>query len=335
MVTIKDIAKYTELSPSTVSIVLRGLSEKRNISDATKKKVLDAARTLGYTPNMQSKLLRSNLPNLPVITLFWDSSTRQYILTRFLKGLQDSIINNGYNYDLLVKPFSIDHLEESITARTLMGSNGIIICNTSEKDMEYLENADLSVPIVLYNRDSSKYPTVTMDDEEIGSLAAQVFVRHGKKHPVILSSKANFPGMTVREKAFSKAFGLKPASGAKTFLVEDTPTGGYNGALDIIGKKPLPDCILCSSDNIAYGALKAFYDKGIKLPGQIELISIGNGNREHEEYSIPSLSVISLPMEAMADACLARITRAITDMNLTPDTRVFHAEYIARESCPF
>ncbi|MBE5842751.1 MAG: LacI family transcriptional regulator [Butyrivibrio sp.] len=335
MVTIKDIAKYTGLSPSTVSIVLRGLSEKRNISDATKEKVLEAAKSLGYTPNMQSKLLRSNLPNLPVITLFWDSSTRQYILTRFLKGLQDSIINNDYKYDLQVKPYSIDHLEESMTARTLMGSNGIIICNASEKDMEYLENADLSVPVVLYNRSSSKYPTVNMNDEEIGSLAANVFVRHGKKRPVIISSKANFSGMNVREDAFCKAFGPQIGAEVQKVQVEDTPLGGYNGALEIIGRKPLPDCILCSSDNIAFGVLKAFHDKGIKIPKQTELISIGNGSRDHEEFSVPSLSVVSLPMEAMADACLARITRAITEMNLNPDSREFTAEYIARESCPY
>ena len=96
-----------------------------------------------------------------------------------------------------------------------------------------------------------------------------------------------------------------------------------------------PDCILCSSDNIALGALKAFHDKGVKIPAQIELISIGNGSKELEEYSIPSISVVSLPMEAMADACLTRISRAITDLSLAPDTREFSAEYIARESCPY
>ena len=80
---------------------------------------------------------------------------------------------------------------------------------------------------------------------------------------------------------------------------------------------------------------KKYHDKGVKIPKQTELISIGNGSRDHEEFSVPSLSVVSLPMEAMADACLARITRAITEMNLNPDSREFRAEYIARESCPY
>ncbi|MCR5656417.1 MAG: LacI family transcriptional regulator, partial [Butyrivibrio sp.] len=295
MVTIKDIAKYTGVSPSTVSIVLRGLSEKRNISDATKEKVLQAAKTLGYTPNMQSKLLRSNLPNLPVITLFWDSSARQYILNRFLKGVQDSIANNGYNYDLQVKPYAIGHLKESMTARTLMGSNGIIICNASKNDIAYLESNDLSVPIVLYNRYSDKYPTVNMDDKEIGKMAAEVFIRHGKKRPALLTSKPNFDGMNIREKEFADAFLQNKISDIQRIEVDDTPQGGYKGASLLASKKSLPDCILCTSDNIALGAIKAFHDKGIKIPEKTELISIGNGSRDLEEYSIPSLSVVSLP----------------------------------------
>ena len=334
MVTIKDIAKFTGVSPSTVSIVLRGLSEKRNISDATKKKVLEAAKTLGYTPNMQSKLLRSNLPNLPVITLFWDSTTRQYILGRFLKGIQDSIISNGFTYDLQVKPYAVGHLEEYMTARTLMGSNGIIICNASDKDIEFLENNDLSVPIVLYNRYSDKYPTVNMNDKEIGKMAADVFIRHEKTRPALLTSVPNFEGMIKRENSFKDALNQNNISDIYRIVVDDTPSGGYMGVLEILKSKPLPDCILCSSDNIALGAIKAFYDKGIKIPEQLELISIGNGNRDLEEYSTPSLSVVSLPLEAMADACLTRISRAITDLSLVPDSREFSAEYISRESCP-
>ncbi len=335
MVTIKDIAKYTGVSPSTVSIVLRGLSEKRNISEVTTKKVLSAAKTLGYTPNMQSKLLRSNLPSLPVITLFWDSSARQHILSRFLKGLQESLINNGYNYDLQVKPYTLDHLEDSMTTRTLLGTNGIIICNASEKDMAFLEENDLSVPIVLYNRYSSKYPTVNMDDKEIGRLPAEVFLRHGKKRPAILTSPANFNGMNIRENIFRYELSEHGISDITRIVTDDSLSGGYKSVKEMILNKPLPDCVLCTSDNIAFGAIKAFHDNGINIPGQIELISIGNGSREYEEYSIPSLSVISLPMEAMADACLTRISRAITDQNVFPDKREFSSEYIARESCPF
>ena len=335
MVTIKDIAKYTSLSPSTVSIVLRGMGEKRKISESTIEKVMTAAQKLGYTPNMQSKLLRSSLPSYPVITLLWDSSVRQYNLLRFLDGLQDSIQKNDYHFELQVKPYSINHLDEAITERTLLGSNGLIICNASEKDMSFLDSNDFPIPIVLYNRYSNKYPTVNMNDKDIGKIPAEVFIRHGNKRPAILTSEANFNGMNIRENLFRYVFHEHGINDITKITVADTLAGGYLGGTQISEMSTIPDCLLCTSDTLAIGALKAFHDKNISIPEQLELISIGSGPRDLEEYSIPALSVVSLPMEAMADACLARIANAITTFNTTPDTREFASEYISRESCPF
>ncbi|WP_026496278.1 LacI family DNA-binding transcriptional regulator [Butyrivibrio sp. WCD3002] len=334
MVTIKDIAKYTELSPSTVSIVLRGLGKKRNISESSIKKVQEAAVKLGYTPNMQSKLLRSNLPNMPVITIFWDASARQDTLSRFLSGLQSSIIKHGYKYGLNINPYNTSHLKEAITQRTLTSSNGIIICNASENDMEYLDSNDFPIPIVLYNRYSEKYPTVNMDDNEIGVIPAEVFARHEKKHPCILGSVATFNGMHIRENVFRFKMNEFGITDIGKIEVQDSLAGGYMGALEISKKKELPDCVLCTSDNIAFGALKGFFENGIKIPEDLELISIGNGLKDHEEYAIPSLSVVGLPIEEMADACLTRVARAITEFDLTPDRQQFHVEYISRKSSP-
>ncbi|PWT26005.1 LacI family DNA-binding transcriptional regulator [Butyrivibrio fibrisolvens] len=340
MTTIKDIAKYTEFSASTVSIVLRGLSEKRNISKETQQKIQDAAMKLGYTPNMQSKLLRSNLPNMHIITLFWDANARQYILPRFFKGLQDSLIRNGYRYELQIMPYNVGHLKDAITKRTLMGSNGFIICNASEEDMAYLESNDFPIPLVIYNRYSHKYPTINMNDYDIGSTAADVFIGHGLQHPVIITSKADFNGMSIRENMFRYRFNEIGIKDVKTVITDDTLMGGYKAALKIIAssnkksQESSPDCILCASDNIAFGALKAFHENGIHIPDRLKLISIGNGPSEQEEFSIPSLSVVNLPMEEMADACLSRMSKAINDFDLSPDSKEFKATFVARESCP-
>ncbi|WP_026511357.1 LacI family DNA-binding transcriptional regulator [Butyrivibrio sp. LC3010] len=335
MVTIKDIAKYTSLSPSTVSIVLRGMGEKRKISEATIEKVMSAAQKMGYTPNMQSKLLRSNLKGYPVITLLWDSSIRQYNLLRFLDGLHNSILKNDYHFELQIKPYSINHLDEAITERTLLGTNGLIICNASESDIAFLENNDFNIPIVLYNRYSAKYPTITMNDKDIGRIPAEVFIRHGNKRPAILTSETNFKGMNIRENTFCSVLNEHGINDISKVIVSDTLAGGYEGGTRLAGLSSLPDCLFCTSDTLAIGALKAFHEKNISIPDHIEIISIGSGPRDLEEYSIPSLSVVSLPMEAMADACLARISSAIATFNYSPDTKEFSSEYLVRESCPY
>ena len=96
----------------------------------------------------------------------------------------------------------------------------------------------------------------------------------------------------------------------------------------------LPDCLFCTSDSIALGALKAFHEKGIQIPEQLEIISVGNGNPDQEEYAIPSLSVISLPMENMAAACLRTVYTFLSNGEYNASTFELPISYIARESCP-
>ena len=101
----------------------------------------------------------------------------------------------------------------------------------------------------------------------------------------------------------------------------------------MLAHSPLPDCLFCTSDYIALGALKALHEKQIKIPEQIEIISVGNGNTEQEKFCVPSLSVMSLPMEEMAEACLTLLYTRITSFDMEIHTKKFDVKYIARESC--
>lgn len=334
MVTIKDLAKFLDISPSTVSIVMRGNGDARKISKATQERILEAAKKLGYTPNVQAKLLRSTVEKNSIITLFWASDLRPYALTRFLSSLQNSLIQYNYPLEIIVKPYQASMLANVMTESVLLGTNGAIICNTTEEDMLYLESTSFRIPIVLYNRYSDKYPAINMDDTRIGELPAKVFISHGKKKPALLYSKASFNGMNIRTNVFLYELYNSDIKDTVIFQVPDTCEGGYSGGVYLSELEPLPDCLLCTSDSIAYGALKAFHDYGVAVPDDIEIISVGNGSVDTEIYSVPSLSVINLPMEKMADACLQRLYRSMTKMDDTVDSISFPVSYIARESCP-
>ena len=334
MVTIKDVAAAANLSPSTVSIVLKGNGDVRKISKKTQQKVLETARALGYTPNTQAKILRGGSRSSAVITLFWATDIRTNILSRFLNGLQSALLEHKYACELQIKPYKVNRLHEALTSRTLLGSNGMIICNASEIDMEYLEKAQFYIPTVLYNRYSKRYATVNMDDRTIGTLPARIFAKHQKKRPALLKAPATFNGMNIRTNVFeyeTNQAGMEPPV---SILVNDSMRGGYEGAMRLCGIDPFPDCLFCTSDAIARGALKAFYNNHIKVPEQIEIISVGNGNIEQQEFSIPSLSVIQLPMEQMAAACLQIVYERLTAYEFDMDNRKFPVSYVARESCP-
>ena len=60
--------------------------------------------------------------------------------------------------------------------------------------------------------------------------------------------------------------------------------GGYEAAKRIAELKTLPDCVFFASDTMVIGALKAFNKYGIRIPDDIEMISVGNGEQEMEEF---------------------------------------------------
>ena len=60
MSTVKEIAKQTGYSISTVSIVLRGQGDARSISKKTQVKIIKAAKDMGYTPNISARRLRKS-----------------------------------------------------------------------------------------------------------------------------------------------------------------------------------------------------------------------------------------------------------------------------------
>ncbi len=333
MVTLKDIAQYTQLSPSTVSIVLKGNGDARKIKKETQNIVLDAARKLGYKPNVQARILRGGSPNRMIITLFWASDIRIHMLSRFINGLQSSLVQNNYPCDLQVKPYMNNHLHEALNDQTILASNGMIICNPSESDMEFLEQLNAGIPIVLYNRYSDKYATINMDDRTIGELPARVFTKHHKKRPAILKSPATFNGMNIRTNVFAFTTNESGMEPPVSITVADSMKGGYEGALQLCSLEVLPDCLFCASDNIALGALKAFHQKGVRIPEDIEIISVGNGNPDQQEFAIPSLSVISLPMEDMAATCLRTVYTFLSTGEYNTSTTEFPIHYVPRESC--
>ncbi len=329
--TLKDVANLAEVSLSTASIVLRGNGNKRKISAATQKKVLDAAQALNYTPDMKAKALRAGFSQTAIITLFWATDIRLQMLPRFIQGLQRAT-DNEY-CDIIIKTYANDHLQEAMTENIMHTCHGIIVCNPSASDMAYLEQNDFPAPIILYNRYSGKYSAVHMDNEIIGKQPALLFAKHNRKHPAILNAPSTFGGMDVRTSIFEKYSVSYGMALPLVIDVDNCMEGGYRGIQKMLAHSPLPDCLFCTSDYIALGALKALHEKQIKIPEQIEIISVGNGNTEQEKFCVPSLSVMSLPMEEMAEACLTLLYTRITSFDMEIHTKKFDVKYIARESC--
>lgn len=330
MPTIREIASYSGVSSSTVSIVLNGKSEERKIPEATQKKVWEAARKLNYHPNVTARRLRIKPSESFILAVFWATDFRAPMMVRFLKGLQEAIMLSDKKCEIVIHPYENNRLGKSVQALEIC--NAAIICNASGEDIKFLEEHAFSVPIVLYNRHSDKYCTVNVDDELIGAIPAKVFAGRGHSNAVIINSGSVFPGMDVRVESFINYAG-KAGIKVQQIYQENSMKGGYLAGKTISNMQPLPDCVFSVSDALAFGALRSFSQSGISVPGNIEIISVGNGDQDMDEYSVISLSVVNVPMEKMAGACLRLVFDIMFGRVAPPYSINLPIQYIARETC--
>ena len=337
MATIKELAAYTGLSPSTVSIVLGGKAQQRKIPESTQRRVQEAAQALGYRPNISARRLRDpEAKESMVVAVFWTEDFRAPMMVRFLRGLRRAIEAQGGGCEVLIHPYTCGRLREERSLISLSMFNAAIICNASEEDLAWLEQAKPLLPIVLYNRHSEGYCTVNVDDARIGALPAEVFSAHGCRRAAVLTADEVFYGMRVRTDSFLARCGELGLAAGPVLRQENSMRGGCEGAqlLAALGPAHRPDCLVCASDALALGALRGFHAAGVELPGQMEIISVGNGDRDARQYAWPSLSAVSVPIEEMATECFYLLRRLVRGEVKPPFSRSMEVRYLPGESCP-
>ena len=203
MVTIKQIAQEVGISSSTVSIVLGGKAAERKISTATQEKIFAAAARLGYQPNMAARSLRGGSgANELVVAMFWAQDFRASMMLRFWDGLRAEIEKTARPVRLVIYPYVNDHLKESEALTSGANCHAAIICNASYADLQFLEDTQLPIPVVLYNRVCNGYCSVNVDDLKMGALAARAFADQGCRTAAVLTSSPVFEGMENRMHGF-------------------------------------------------------------------------------------------------------------------------------------
>ncbi|HHU72449.1 MAG TPA: LacI family transcriptional regulator [Clostridiales bacterium] len=312
MATIREIAEYTNLSPSTVSIVLNGKSKSRNISEATAKKIFEAAKELGYTPNIPARRLRNNSTK-KYVAVFWANDYRAPLLFEFINGMQKFIEESKDDIEIILRLFNPDHLSKAADPDQLTMYSATVICTASKIDLDYLEKTDFSTPIVLYNRSSQKYSNVLLANEDIGAKAAEIFSSHGKKRAIIFSANNNHS--YYNEKRLSGFINFFNSTGGITTIINSNNNSlesARNTIADMESSFADADCVFCLEVLLAISYVNYLRDKKlVDVPSSQEIITIGvHDNTIYESLHIP-LSVIEIPIETMGTECMRIVTNKL------------------------
>lgn len=334
MVRIIDIARKAQVSQGTVSFVLNGRAEEMRISPATCERVLEAAKSLGYRPNTTARRLRQSIGSQRyLIALYWDKQVTSSLLGHFLTGVESLLIELGGGAEILVKPYIRGqlYLDDNLTRPSLF--DGAIVTTPAEADIAFLEQAELSMPVILYNHHSNKVNSVYSDGYESGAQIAQLFkARKQKKVAVVVpdGDSRNFPDRLQGFLQVADQSGLSVDQKRIAHAPGDM-SGGRQATQMILADGHVPDAIYYMLDDMAFGGLTVLNKLGLRMPE--DLVVVGHGDLEPSAYSIPSLTSMHLPREEMAEASLELMLKLLHNEVVGPVNRVFHTSIVYRESC--
>lgn len=291
-VTIRDIAKAANVSPSTVS---RVLSNSPKISQATKEKVYKVMKELNYEPNIIARSLANS--STKILGLIFSNKEDDLFENPFfiqaMKGISVYAQKRGY---YIIYTFSeneekqLEYIKHYVRSRLV---DGIILLTSKENDkrISYLKN--VKHPFVLIGRPQDAEGVLWVDNDNFQAMynVVDYLIKKGRKCIAFIGGPTNLCVTRDRFDGYRKA--LKTHAIAENeklikFTTQFSRQCGYEAMKDILSVE-VPSAVITTDDLLAFGVINALHENNIK-----NVAVVGFNNTPLAEYQDPPLTSVDI-----------------------------------------
>lgn len=276
-VTLKDIAKDLGVSVITVSKALRDHSD---ISHETKARVLKRVREVNYRPNLAARAL---VTGRTYMIGFVIPDLLHTFFSEIVRGLSGALRSSGYT--LVVTSSEQDpRLERQAIEQFIARRVDLLLVASTQWTVETFQRIEeTKIPYILIDRKFNDLAThfVGVNDEEVGTIATQHLIDIGCKRIAHIGGAGLSPvvGRLEGYRSTLKKRGMPadPQLVVSTGRVEELgDEAGYEATKRLLKLSPRPDGIFCYNDPIAFGAIAAVLDAGLRVPEDVAVTGCGN-----------------------------------------------------------
>lgn len=339
-VTLKDIAKASGVSISTVSRILNKDSSRKS-SEETCKRVVQVARELGYISEYQSKAQQLDADASPawysigcILTSDYESFVSPFFST-LLAGIQNELSRLGGD---LAYHFSVMNIKDPGFPQFIDSSKldcAIMLGRTSLENITFLRER---IPDLVYagvNEIGNDFDEVLCDAHAGAMSAVRYLAGLGHK-------RIGFLGPSLqKDPVFNehRYQGYRDAMSSCELeidqdYVEDTlltSADGYESMVTMIKRKKVPTALFCANDTVALGAMRALSDNGISIPDDISIV--GFDNIDTASYVKPALTTIAVPTKELGRLAVKIMLDRLESGRDYPLRLTLPFKLVERESC--
>ena len=268
--TIVDIAKMAGVGTTTVSRYFNG----GNLKKETHERIKEIVDKYNYTPNTFAKALKSTDSKIIGVIV---PCLHSYVSGNTLKYLDKELKDNNYETLIMNANFDENKQLEYIKKLARMNVDGIILLPTTMSKAYESTIKSIDVPVVMLGQEGEYTYSVEYNDLNAARDLTNYVLASGHKKIAYLGVSEDDIAVGYYRKlgvimALEK-YGLKPENILITnFSMEEA----YDVVRENIQKLKNDSCLICATDNLAYGAIKALEEEGLSVGENYSVAAFGD-----------------------------------------------------------
>lgn len=300
-----DVAEAAGVSPAVVSYVLN--PGMRPVAPATKERVLRAMEELGYRANANARALRSQVSRsvglvVPDISNpFFAELAGALEEAAYAQG-RTLLVGSSHDDPEREARYVMEFLDRRVDGMMLVSVGGEQTLNELVAD---------GTPFVLLDREvpgRDDLPYLGIDNDAAGKHAVAHLISHGHQRVACIAGPSDQAVANARVEGWRRALSESDLKASPSLLVHSdfSVKGGFEATRQLLSTQDFT-ALFVSSDSQAQGAVAAIERAGLRIPEDVAVV--GFDGTSQTEYSRPSITVVSQPIEDMAAGALAALER--------------------------
>ena len=330
-VTIYDVAKVLNISPSTVS---RGLKDHPHIRKETKKNIIAKAKEMGYQQNKFASNLRQKHTNTIGVVV---PKLNSYFMATVISGVEKITAQNGYG--LIISQSQESWKKEISCISTLFNSrvDGLLVSLAFDtKNLEHFKillNKD--IPVVFFDRvtDCNGCISIVIDNYKAGYEATSHLIEQGCKRIVHIGGNLLRNVYSERFRGYKQALTDNKIEFEQNLVVICDMSGqaSTDATKKILKMLPRPDGIFTSNDATAVAAMVELERAGVMIPDEIAVV--GFNNEPISQVIRPNLTTVDYPARQIGEiAATSLINKLKNSESANFSTIILKHDLICRQS---
>jgi LacI family transcriptional regulator len=331
--TIKDVARKSGLSASTVSLAI---NNSGYVSEKTRAKVMDVVKELGYHPTRAARGLASSTSgNIGFIVSEEHFAQAEQFYTRVFLGTEFEA--RLHDYYVLLTVVGRRFGNGASVPRFLLERNvdGVIVAGSvNDKFIEYIHAMGLPVVLVDYQVARSPFSAVLIDNRNGTRSAVSHLLDIGHTRIGFIGADLKHPGIAERFATYRSMLEEHNITPDPSWIITSekllTFKSGCDSAAKVLAAPSRPDALLAANDSMAIGCLHCAKRAGLRIPEDIAIV--GFDDLEVSSHVEPRLTSVRVHKEEMGKLAVRRLVDILRSKTTTQMTAHVRTELIVRES---